>query len=202
MIARRRALTRPGQGRCACRPISAPSTMHAFTCPRIGWHTLTFSASAAEQRPPARCDQAYPRLSPGAHRACHRDAARRGSGGTLAERRPGTGYCAGGREPGADKGWDVAVQGAQDRKGARNHLPAFAVEELRRLKREQAEELLALGIRQSGETLVCARADGNPHQPRSLTHELTCLIRRLKDVPRVRFHALSRHSTLARWRTS
>ena len=72
-------------------------------------------------------------------------------------------------------------------------LPAFAVEELRRLKREQAEELLALGIRQSGETLVCARADGDPHQPRSLTHEFTYLIRRLKDVPRIRFHDL-RHS--------
>src|SRR5262249_55187307 len=38
-------------------------------------------------------------------------------------------------------------------------LPAFAVEELRRLKRQQAEELLMLGIRQNGETLVCCRAD-------------------------------------------
>jgi integrase len=35
-------------------------------------------------------------------------------------------------------------------------LPAFSVDELRRLKRQQAEELLILGIRQSGETLVCA----------------------------------------------
>jgi integrase len=73
-------------------------------------------------------------------------------------------------------------------------LPAFAVEELRRLKREQAEELLALGIRQSGEALVCARADGEPHQPRSLTHEFACLIRRVKDIPRVRSHDL-RHAT-------
>lgn len=72
-------------------------------------------------------------------------------------------------------------------------LPAFAVEELRRLKREQAEELLALGIRQSGETLACARADGEPHQPRSLTHEFTYLIGRVKEIPRVRFHDL-RHS--------
>ena len=72
-------------------------------------------------------------------------------------------------------------------------LPAFAVEELRRLKREQAEELLALGIRQSDESLVCARADGDPHQPRSLTHEFTHLMRRLKNVPPVRFHDL-RHS--------
>ena len=35
-------------------------------------------------------------------------------------------------------------------------LPSFTVEELRRLKRQQAEELFALGVRQSGETLACA----------------------------------------------
>jgi integrase len=72
-------------------------------------------------------------------------------------------------------------------------LPAFAIEELQRLKRQQAEELLALGIRQNGSTLLCGRADDQPHQPRSLTHEFTYLMRRVKDVPRVRFHDL-RHS--------
>ncbi len=72
-------------------------------------------------------------------------------------------------------------------------LPSFAADELRRWKREQVEELLALGIRQTGETLACARANGEPHQPRSLTHEWTYLIRRFKDVPRVQFHDL-RHS--------
>jgi integrase len=72
-------------------------------------------------------------------------------------------------------------------------LPAFAVDELRRLKRQQAEELLKLGIRQSGETLVCARADGLPLQPQSLTHQFTRLISRVTDLPRVRFHDL-RHS--------
>jgi integrase len=46
-------------------------------------------------------------------------------------------------------------------------LPAYAVEELRRLKRQQAEELLALGVRQTGETLTCCRFDGEPLQPRS-----------------------------------
>jgi len=69
-------------------------------------------------------------------------------------------------------------------------LPAFAVEELRRLKRCQAEELLMLGVRQTGDTLVCARADGKPHQPRSLTHEFTRLVRRMKDIPRIHFHDL------------
>lgn len=71
-------------------------------------------------------------------------------------------------------------------------LPAFAVEELRRLKREQAEDLLKLGVRQAGDTLVCCRGDGEPLQPQSLTHEFTRLVGRV-DVPRVRFHDL-RHS--------
>jgi integrase len=72
-------------------------------------------------------------------------------------------------------------------------LPGYAVAELRRLKREQAESLLALGVRQSGDTLLCCRSDGEPHQPLSLTYEFARFMRRLKDLPRVRFHDL-RHS--------
>jgi integrase len=72
-------------------------------------------------------------------------------------------------------------------------LPAYAIEDLRRLKRQQAEELLALGVRQTGETLLCARADGEPHQPLSLTYEFARFMGRMKDLPRVRFHDL-RHS--------
>jgi integrase len=72
-------------------------------------------------------------------------------------------------------------------------LPAFAVGELRRLKCEQAEELLKLGVCQGGDTLLCARADGAPMQPRSLTHEFTRLVGRVKSIPRVRFHDL-RHT--------
>jgi integrase len=72
-------------------------------------------------------------------------------------------------------------------------LPTFAVEELRRLKRQQAEEMLGLGVRQTGQSLVCAHRDGKPIQPRSLTHEFAKQVRRLKDLPRVRFHDL-RHS--------
>jgi integrase len=79
-----------------------------------------------------------------------------------------------------------------DRNRAIN-LPAFAIEELHRLKRQQAEELLALGIGQTGQTLVCARADGEPHQPRGITHAFTRLICRIEGVPRIRFHDL-RHS--------
>jgi integrase len=72
-------------------------------------------------------------------------------------------------------------------------LPSFIVEELRRLKLQQAEELLALGVRQSVETLACARPDGEPMPPRSLTHEFAKVAGRVKDIPRVRFHDL-RHS--------
>jgi len=43
------------------------------------------------------------------------------------------------------------------------------------------------------DTLLCDRADGEPLQPRSLTHEFTHLIARVTDIPRVRFHDL-RHS--------
>jgi integrase len=72
-------------------------------------------------------------------------------------------------------------------------LPAFAIERLRLLKRKQAEELLQLGTRQTGDTLVCARADGLPLQPQSLTHHFKRLISRIKSLPQVRFHDL-RHS--------
>ena len=58
-------------------------------------------------------------------------------------------------------------------------LPAFAVEELGRLKREQAESLLAVGVRQTGDTLLCARRDGEPLQPQSLTHEFPRFLARL-----------------------
>lgn len=72
-------------------------------------------------------------------------------------------------------------------------LPNFAVEELCRLKREQAESLLMLGVRHTADTLVCARRDGGPLQPQSLTHEFPRFLARLEDFPRVWFHDL-RHS--------
>jgi integrase len=84
----------------------------------------------------------------------------------------------------------------KDSKTGRNRaipLPTFTIEELRRLKRQQAETLLRLGIRLSGETLVCCREDGEPKQPRSVTHEFAHLLASKKDLPRVRFHDL-RHS--------
>lgn len=78
-------------------------------------------------------------------------------------------------------------------KGRAIKLPTFALDELRRWRREQAEELLKLGVRQAPDTLVCPRFDGAPMQPRSLTHEFTVMMARIKDLPRTRFHDL-RHS--------
>lgn len=72
-------------------------------------------------------------------------------------------------------------------------LPAKATEELHRLKRERAEELLKLGLRLDGDALVCARADGEPMLPTSLTHEFAKIAGSVPGVPRVRFHDL-RHS--------
>jgi integrase len=74
-------------------------------------------------------------------------------------------------------------------KGRGVALPGFAITELRRHKQAQAEALLALGVRQSGDTLVCGRVDGEPKQPASLTHEFTYLVGRIgRDFPRIRFH--------------
>jgi len=72
-------------------------------------------------------------------------------------------------------------------------LPAFAVAELRRLKREQGEQLLRLGVRQTGSTLVCGRADGEIHAPLAVTYEFARFIRQLKGLPRLRFNDL-RHT--------
>ncbi len=72
-------------------------------------------------------------------------------------------------------------------------LPTFAIEELRRLKAQQAEELLKLGVAQSGDTLICARQDGKPMMPDSLTFGFVRFIKNMKGFPRIRFHDL-RHS--------
>jgi integrase len=84
-------------------------------------------------------------------------------------------------------------------------LPGFAISELRRHKLEQAEELLALGIRQDQDTLLCRRADpfnsdGGLDRVAAMTghavgREYRRVYRRLNglDIPYVRYHDL-RHS--------
>jgi integrase len=70
-------------------------------------------------------------------------------------------------------------------------LPAFAIDELRCLKREQAEGLLRLGVRQSGDSLVCAWPDGRPISPAVLTNYFVRIAKRLGLS--VHFHSL-RHT--------
>ncbi len=69
------------------------------------------------------------------------------------------------------------------------------MQELQRPRREQAEALLRVGVRLDGDTVLCARADGEAMQPRSLTHEFSYMIGRMPDLPRGRF--LDLHHTHA-----
>jgi integrase len=71
-------------------------------------------------------------------------------------------------------------------------MSATIVAELRAHRIRQAEELLRLGVRQGGDTFIAAQADGDPLQPRSLTHEWYRLLAKT-SLPRIRFHDL-RHA--------
>jgi integrase len=56
-------------------------------------------------------------------------------------------------------------------------LPSLAVEELRRWRLAQAEELLRLGIRADDSWHVVTQTDGAPLQPRSLTHVVSAFLK-------------------------
>lgn len=71
-------------------------------------------------------------------------------------------------------------------------LSMFVVDELRVHRLRQAEELLRLGARQNEATFVYTREDGEPMQPRSLTHAWNRMLART-SLPRIRFHDL-RHA--------
>ena len=66
------------------------------------------------------------------------------------------------------------------------------LEELRQHRIRQAETLLQLGVRLTNDHHVVAREDGEPLQPRSLTHAFVKFIRR-HGLPQIRLHDL-RHS--------
>ena len=68
-------------------------------------------------------------------------------------------------------------------------LPALIVEELRRHRISQAQQLLALGVRQTDDTHICLREDGGPWPPRVLTYAFAKLIR-ASGLARVRLHDL------------
>lgn len=67
------------------------------------------------------------------------------------------------------------------------------VEELRQHRLRQAESLLALGVRLTDEHHVVGREDGQPLQPRSLSHAFTKFLHRHRELKRIRLHDL-RHS--------
>jgi integrase len=71
-------------------------------------------------------------------------------------------------------------------------LSATMIEELRRHRLAQVQELLKLGVRLTDDAFVVAQADGSPLQPRSLTHEWVRLLAKTA-LPRIRFHDL-RHA--------
>lgn len=71
-------------------------------------------------------------------------------------------------------------------------MPTLLIDELRRHRLEQAEDLLKLGIRQTDETLVCCRHDGQPMIPKDFSQQFPFAVERT-GLPRVTFHTL-RHS--------
>jgi integrase len=86
----------------------------------------------------------------------------------------------------------VRYKAPKSGKGRTVALPAMVVTELRAHRLRQAQELLALGVRLSDETFVCAREDGKAQQPQSITHGWVRFLRSTK-LPQIRFHDL-RHS--------
>nr|WP_281004928.1 site-specific integrase [Mesorhizobium kowhaii] len=68
-------------------------------------------------------------------------------------------------------------------------LSASTVAELKAHRSRQAEEQLRLGLRPDGDSFVVAQIDGQPLQPRSLTHEWVRVLGKT-SLPRIRFHDL------------
>jgi integrase len=71
-------------------------------------------------------------------------------------------------------------------------LPSLAIEELRRHRLKQAEQLLRVGTRQSEETHVCLQPNHQPWAPRNLSSAFIKFIK-ASGLRRVRLHDL-RHS--------
>jgi integrase len=72
-------------------------------------------------------------------------------------------------------------------------LPSLVVQELKRHRIRQSEELLRLGAKATDDSFIVAQEDGRPLQPNSLTHEFVRLLGKNPYLPRIRFHDL-RHS--------
>ena len=76
-------------------------------------------------------------------------------------------------------GNEVITGPTKSRKSRVVSLGENALEELRGWKREQAEQLFRLGVRQSADTLVCTRADGSRLRPNAMTIAFWRLAKRL-----------------------
>lgn len=75
-------------------------------------------------------------------------------------------------------------------------LPSITVEALRRHRAEHAKLCLKLGCGWEENGLVCAKPEGGPINPNTLTSGFANFVRRM-DIPRVRFHDLRHtHATL------
>jgi integrase len=70
-------------------------------------------------------------------------------------------------------------------------LPGFAIDELRRRRREQMGDLFRVGVRLQSDTLVCTQPDARPIAPNILTNYFARVVRRL-GLP-IHFHSL-RHT--------
>jgi integrase len=72
-----------------------------------------------------------------------------------------------------DKSKRIREKEAKSGKARTVALPSLAIEELRRWRLAQAEELLKLGIRTDDGWHVVTAADGSTPQPRSLTRAVS-----------------------------
>lgn len=86
----------------------------------------------------------------------------------------------------------VRLKPPKSGKGRSVALPTLAVEELRRHRLKQAEDLLRLGVRQTDETNVCLQPNFDSWAPRNLSSAFLQFIK-ASGLPRVRLHDL-RHS--------
>jgi integrase len=77
-------------------------------------------------------------------------------------------------------------------KGRTVAIPAMVFEELRQHRVKQAEHLLTLGVRLTDDRHIVMREDGQPYQPRSLTHAFQ-IFRAKHGLDRIRLHDL-RHT--------
>ncbi|MBR1187307.1 tyrosine recombinase XerC [Bradyrhizobium sp. AUGA SZCCT0160] len=86
----------------------------------------------------------------------------------------------------------VSYKPVKNDKGRPVALSSTMVDELRAHRARQAEELLRLGIKLTGDSFVFAQVDGSPIKPGSITNDWVRLVARYK-LPKIRLHDL-RHT--------